>query len=1323
MKKILLTLITFVITISCINAQYINYQDDSGWNFGLNFGGTWQPKEPFYSLTDTIFSRSYAGFSGGFTFGKAIYEKEGKFFSFDLRFRYLKGKNYGWIALADSFANPNIMPGSSDSVYAYHNYKMKLNEFNLEGVLTLNRLRERTGIILYGFGGVGLNYYGVSRDVLDNSAGFFNDDAPYDYSSINLSDGHQQIAKDLRNLSDLEFESEVLSPEFQFMPSLGLGLGYQFTERFSMGIEHKITYALNNDISYIPSNGPNDIYHYTALLFKWNLFNGGGSSSSATSSNAGNYSSQPTLVNPPSNNGSYSNGPTVINTGNRPIVNIINPSHDNLIVHNSTFHMNAKVYYVSGKNQIKVKHNGFYIQNFSYDVNTKLVQANLLLAPGKNFIEVVATNSVGTDRDEKEIIFEVPQVNEIPPVVVINHPFSSPYQTGANQMVISAKVLNVSSANQISFFVNGLQHTNFLYSPSNDVFTSSILLDEGQNFIEIKAVNNAGNAADSKVINYISALPPEVTIQTPLVSMQSTTNQLLTVKGKVLNVNSKNDISITHNGYNISNFTYDFSTKEFSFPTVLILGQNSIKVSAENEVGTDNDSRLINYQLPEQIAPPKVIFQFPSKNPHTTQNSNITVVAKVLNVKAKNQIGVAFNGSTISNFSYNSATNMVQVNLNLNVGENVIKISATNQAGFDVEQMTIKYEVPVIVQPPLISYSAPSLNPYNTSTQEIEITGTILNVTSPSGAIGTLNNQQLSGFTFDPATKNFTCDVVLNEGPNVFEVDAFNSAGTASKSTILVYTPEECLKPTIALHSPSSTNFTTENSKGYLEMTISGQDNFIFKIDGQQVPSYNFDNSSGKFSSYLHLKPGVNTYELITTNECGSTTQKVNIIYEEVLPCEEPVINLISPRASPGKKQVEVSSLALRANVIGIDNSKKVSITLNGKKVTGLNFNIHTAELMANLSLNEGDNTIVISASNDCGTTTQELLIELLKPTPPPVVNITQPSQSVFSTLDNSTTVIAKVKNVFSKADIHVSLDGQNTPFTFNSSTGTVTASVNLDLGSNNFIIEAENESGSDLDRVELIRNGTPPKVHFTNRSENTTKKQPEVLALNSRIAILGYVSNYDGASLSVTLNGSPVNFIYNSSNGTFRGNINITSNQLYELKFVASNQWGQDVKYLYILHQTAGTGGNSNSGNSGNTGTGGKTTPSIGPGSSGSSTGKTTPSSGNSGGSKSANTGSSVSKNTVNTKPSQSEFQKNITKGNQYYNAKRWSAAKTYYQRALRLKPNDSFSKNRINQINQKLSRNKVTSPVKPDVKKPVSRPTTNPTQKKVNVTAPGRR
>ena len=178
-----------------------------------------------------------------------------------------------------------------------------------------------------------------------------------------------------------------------------------------------------------------------------------------------------------------------------------------------------------------------------------------------------------------------------------------------------------------------------------------------------------------------------------------------------------------------------------------------------------------------------------------------------------------------------------------------------------------------------------------------------------------------------------------------------------------------------------------------------------------------------------------------------------------------------------------MSLLPLRASIIGITNAEGVAISLNGKKIGAFNFNLSNSELMINLQLEEGKNKIVVLATNDCGTSTHELLIELNSPVPPPSVNITQPSNSVYTTITNSATVLAKVKNVSSKADIHVSLDGQKVPFSFNSSKGMVSSSVNLDLGSNNFIIEVENESGSDLDRVELIRNGTPPKVHFTNRS------------------------------------------------------------------------------------------------------------------------------------------------------------------------------------------------------------------------------------------------
>ena len=76
-------------------------------------------------------------------------------------------------------------------------------------------------------------------------------------------------------------------------------------------------------------------------------------------------------------------------------------------------------------------------------------------------------------------------------------------------------------------------------------------------------------------------------------------------------------------------------------------------------------------------------------------------------------------------------------------------------------------------------------------------------------------------------------------------------------------------------------------------MQINDEDNLVFKVNGEEVPSYNYSN--GKFSSFLHLIEGVNTYEVIATNECGSTHQQVSIVYEQEIPCNNPVINFIRP--------------------------------------------------------------------------------------------------------------------------------------------------------------------------------------------------------------------------------------------------------------------------------------------------------------------------------------------------------------------------------------------------------------------------------------------
>ena len=136
------------------------------------------------------------------------------------------------------------------------------------------------------------------------------------------------------------------------------------------------------------------------------------------------------------------------------------------------------------------------------------------------------------------------------------------------------------------------------------------------------------------------------------------------------------------------------------------------------------------------------------------------------------------------------------------------------------------------------------------------------------------------------------------------------------------------------------------------------------------------------------------------------------------------------------------------------------------------------------------------------------------------------------------------------KNDIHVSLDGQHINFDFNVSTRIVSVPVSLQMGGNNLTIEAENESGSDIATAELIRSGMPPKIHFTNRSESTSLKNPEEIFVNSRISVIGYISNFDGANLSVLDNGEPINFSYNPSNGTFSGSLYITNNMMVKLTF-----------------------------------------------------------------------------------------------------------------------------------------------------------------------------
>ena len=142
-----------------------------------------------------------------------------------------------------------------------------------------------------------------------------------------------------------------------------------------------------------------------------------------------------------------------------------------------------------------------------------------------------------------------------------------------------------------------------------------------------------------------------------------------------------------------------------------------------------------------------------------------------------------------------------------------------------------------------------------------------------------MNGISVKNFLFDPYFDDFECEIQLQNGTNVFKVEASNNSGRDEKSVTIIFASEECENPIIQLNSPSSNNSTVTSSRAYIDALIINTQNVTFNIDGSSSQGYNFDVNSGSFSSMINLSPGSHTYEIIAFNSCGTTNEIITINY------------------------------------------------------------------------------------------------------------------------------------------------------------------------------------------------------------------------------------------------------------------------------------------------------------------------------------------------------------------------------------------------------------------------------------------------------------
>lgn len=1132
---------------------FINYETDSKWFIGLNAGATYH--------TSDIETRLKAGF--GIFVGRSFFMKKGSPFYLDARLRYLRLQFEG----VDKFKSVDVTPnpylnGTYNTVNygnngAIMNFSGDHHRVAIELALGFNKLRERTGVNLYLLGGAGFNsinnkgdYQYSPGDSLVNYSG--------DYDTYkNQFDGDNETALPTPNATIGPINKDDRT--WAFMPSAGIGIGYQIGPKFSIGIEHETTFTLSDLFDgnqWVGNQGNNDMYHFTSLWLKFHI------GSKKHTDDIGDNSLD--------NIDNYDTTTNVVSTQKEPpVVNFTNPHSSPYETDAETFIIKADIQNVYNGSNVTFKQNGTVNSNFTFNPSTNYFESHVNLTPGNNVFEIKGTNSVGHDYASTIIIRK--QEEAAPPIVTYSNPVTSPHVTSSPVFNVTGNVLNVQNKNQVTFTFNGNTTTDFNFNTGDGAFSKSLSLSEGANIVTVKGTNEAGSDEKSVTIIYEKIQevhPPEVNFVNPSQNPYTVEEENFNIIASVINVDGKNNITYKVNGQSTTNFSYNTNTKLLESSIQLVEGANVIEVTGTNQAGSDYASTTIIYKKPRSIEPPNVYFTQPNVNPKTLFVNNTIVKAKVINVESKSNIELKINGNVTSNFTFYTSSKEVVFNTSLEVGANIFEITGTNEAGQASASTTIIYKTFDTYNPPEVTITNPAPNPFTTFNDHYNVIAQVLNVSGKQNITVKRNGTIVNNFLYNAATKTVQFNMQLNEGNNVVEITGTNNYGQDSDSKTIIYKKPDVPKPpTVNITTPNTSPYTTyvSNSTVVAKLTnIQSKQQVSVRVNNVLVPlsQYSWNPSTEEITLNKNMVLGNNIIKVTATNNDGTAYDITTIIFKKKeTPCQNPVITI----QTPAQNGSTTSNLALNfvAALQNIANASQLKLKFNGVFISSFNYNNGTKKMTKTLSLNQGTNVIEVIATNDCGTASKSVIINYVpeqEPCNSPTVQGITPGSSSVSTEQQVMIFKASVQNA-SQQQITFKHNNQVKNFSYDPSSHILQAQVNLVEGNNSIQVLAQTDCGVAFYTWNVTRTVcNAPSVTITQPANNSQTQSPS-------IQINATIENASQNQIQLSVNGQLRNFVFNPTSNllTSTQSLNEGSNSI---SIKAINECGQDVKTINVNYK-----------------------------------------------------------------------------------------------------------------------------------------------------------
>ncbi|MGN6646109.1 MAG: hypothetical protein ACTHJT_06230, partial [Cytophaga sp.] len=1151
MKRLIPVLLFFFILTAFFDSKaqtVATYQKK--WLFGMNWGGAWENAD--------VHSRLGTGW--GLTLEKEIIANNTSVFGFSLRGRYLHtwmwGRDYNpfYGVNVDENLNGVAYPGIdyTSQGFVYRNFYTKTDEFSLEGLLILNKLRAHSGFKIYGFGGIGATGYQTKINQLDGT------NTMYDYSSVS-SVSKSLTKQDLNTLWDNTYETNGVAgrtrSSYVLSGAIGVGIGIKLSPNVYLGWEHKYTYTSTDmlDASHWNNNSTpslkNDRYHYSSLFLTVALGAGTAQSNSQ----------------PPTQTTYH---PTPVGVS-KPEITLKYPNQNPVTFGDCVADIRLVITNVSSINQITVLADGSPLNSsaYNYDNGSGMLSIRTMLA-GNTTFTIIAENESG--RDTKYVYANCAAITTPttpapkPQITIVS---AVGYNCVAN---VAATIQNITDYRSIQVLMDGrtLASNQFTYDSYNGILKINVPFT-GSTTITIR-VNDSGYTVENSATVTCDVTPPVVIpVQTPptievtnsMVS-KSGTGCTAQIMATVLGVSMIRDITVTCNGMALSGTAYTFNpntgTLNINYP---IAGVNTFLIKARNAGGEVNSTVSLSCVNQPIVLPPSIILVYPATTSTVSNTCKEHIVVKIPNVTTIQSIDVRVNGVSMNKalLAFDANTGVLAFDAVI-TSQTQIDIHASNTGGNADQSLGITCK-PVVA--PTIQVSYPATEPFVSATCSETVVATVKGVSSKSAIHVTLNGQVLTtGILYDVNTGKLTIPVSITDRSDLV-INAIGDGGSVSKTLTLICQPAP--KPVITVIAPSAnpvvSALCTESITVQVQ-NISSVNDLSVKLNGAEIAKSQLTyNTASGILVFPVTFTGASTVVIQATNASGVVSQSLSLQCKPVV-VPKPVIKQMIPVGTNTISKTCHEPVQLQ--ITNCDAVSNITVLVDGVALAAdaLSFDVATGMLSFQVAV-KTQTSVVVTAKNKGGIATTTLSFQC-KPTVQPSVSVLQPIGAPFVSTSCSENFILAVTNVsdINQIDVlynNVSIDRNLLKY------DTLTNKLAFTYaftGNGNLLVKAKNDAGEDSKTIQLqCKPILAPELAIVKPTADP------LISETCKDTVVASVKNITSAdNIKVYANNTAVaasDILFDNASGTIRVINTYTGDR--EIKIVVSNEAGSVTKLAHL--------------------------------------------------------------------------------------------------------------------------------------------------------------